>query len=122
MAFCERLGVGPFRVLQPEYSEKTYRGKPGNFKMRFAMTSLGPVDIELIEPLEGESVYTDFLKGRGGGIHHLAFDVPDLDAAVKTFKSLGVDVVMSGVRKGLRFAYLDAEEGGLVLELIERHG
>ena len=54
-------------------------------------------------------------------IHHLAFDVLDLDAAVKTFKSLGVDVVMSGVRKGLRFAYLDAEQGGLVLELIERH-
>lgn len=120
IAFYQKMGIGTFKIFQPEYYEKSYLGKQGNFTMKVAIASFGPIEIELIEPLGGESVYNHFLEERGGGIHHLAFDVPDLDGVAKKFKSLGVDVVMSGARKGLRFAYLNAKQGALMLELIER--
>jgi 4-hydroxyphenylpyruvate dioxygenase-like putative hemolysin len=121
ITFYEKMGVGPFKIFQPEYHEISYLGRQGNFRMKVAIASFGPIEIELIEPLAGESVYNQFLKERGGGIHHLAFDVSDLDGVAEKFKSLGVDVVMSGARKGLRFAYLNAKQGALILELIERN-
>ncbi len=121
IVFYEKMGIGPFKIFEPEYHEKSYLGRTGNFRMKIAMAPFGPIEIELIEPLEGESVYNQFLEERGGGIHHVAFGVRDLDAVAKKFKALGVDVVMSGARKGARFAYLNAKQGNLILELIERN-
>ena len=120
IAFYEKMGIGPFKIFEPEYHEKSYLGRTGNFRMKVAIAPFGPIEIELIEPLAGESVYNQFLEERGGGIHHVAFDVSDLDGVVKKFKGIGVDVIMSGARKGLRFVYLNAKQGDLILELIER--
>jgi methylmalonyl-CoA/ethylmalonyl-CoA epimerase len=115
----EILGIGPFRVLQPEYQEKSYMGQKGDFEMKFALAPLGPIEIELIEPLAGKSVYNDFLEKTGGGFHHLAYEVPDLAEALRMLGNLGLKEVMSGARKGLRFAYLQGESGP-IFELLER--
>ena len=45
--------------------------------------------IELITPSSKESKVTGFLEKTGGGIHHLAYEVPDIHEAIKHFKSLG---------------------------------
>ena len=119
--FFEKLGIGPFRLFEPEYDEKFYLGEKGDFKMKFALAPLGPIELELIEPLAGKSVYRDFLKKTGGGFHHLAYDVPDLAEAIEMLRALGMILTMSGARKGVRFAYLQGESGP-TLELIERKG
>ena len=115
----EILGIGPFRVLQPKYEEKSYLGQKGDFEMKFALASLGPIEIEIIEPLAGKSVYNEFLERTGGGFHHLAYKVPDLDEALRMLEKSGLKAVMSGARKGLRFAYLQGESGP-IFELVER--
>src|SRR5512133_865896 len=74
----EIFGIGPFRVIDwpPEGRtdiRKYYYGEPGNFTARMAFTELGPVELELIQPVEGESIWADFLREKGGGIHHLRF-------------------------------------------------
>jgi catechol 2,3-dioxygenase-like lactoylglutathione lyase family enzyme len=117
--FFEKLGIGPFRLFEPEYDEKFYLGEKGNFKMKFALASLGPIEIEIIEPLAGKSVYNEFLEKTGGGFHHLAYQVPDLDEALRMLEKSGLKGVMSGARKGLRFAYLQGEWGP-IFELVER--
>jgi len=115
----EILGIGPFRVLHPEYQEKSYLGQKGDFEMKFALASLGPIEIELIEPLGGKSVYNDFLEKTGGGFHHLAYEVSNLAEALRMLGDLGLKEVMSGARRGLRFAYVQGESGP-ILELVER--
>ena len=121
VAFYEKMGIGPFRIFKPEYHEKSYRDEKGDFEIKVAIASFGPIEIELIEPLRGATVYDDFLEKTGGGIHHVAFEVRNLDSLLREFRKLGVGVVMSGARKALRFVYLDAKQGNLILELIEKN-
>ena len=65
---------GPFEIFEHKYSELIYRGKPGNFRYRIAYGKIGPsLELEFIENLEGESIYTEFLRTRGEGLHHFGF-------------------------------------------------
>lgn len=78
------------------------------------------VNVELIEPLEGRSTYTEHLESNGEGIHHVgcfAYDHPH--RVVETYERAGIPVVQSGAFEGLEFWYLDMrrELEGLILEV-----
>jgi methylmalonyl-CoA epimerase len=47
------------------------------------------VYVEVLEPTDERSPVMNFLKKRGGGLHHLCFEVEDIDAAVKRFREEG---------------------------------
>lgn len=122
MAFyTDVMSVGPFKIFEPEYTDKTYRGKPGNFKMRIALAQLGALQFELIEPLEGDTIYDEFLEEKGGGLHHLGFDIENIEDRITAMKKMGIEVLMSGKRPGVAFAYMDTEPlTGIIVEFIER--
>jgi catechol 2,3-dioxygenase-like lactoylglutathione lyase family enzyme len=102
------FGWGPFEVFQHKYSELIYRGRPGNFRYRVALAQLSPsLELEFIENLEGESIYTEFLRERGEGMHHLGFMVDRIDTRIAAMKKLGIGVLQSGKRPGRSFAYMD---------------
>jgi len=71
MAAYWRVGVGPWRVYTygaPLVKDITYRGKPGNWRFLIALASLGAgFSLELIQPLSGESIYSEFLEHHGEG-------------------------------------------------------
>ena len=50
----------------------------GPFSYRVAFAVLGPIEMELIEVLEGNTIHADFLNTRGEGIHHIGFRVADM--------------------------------------------
>ncbi|MFC6938964.1 VOC family protein [Salinirubellus sp. GCM10025818] len=78
------------------------------------------VNVELIEPLEGESTYTEHLDSGGSGIHHVGcFAYDDPRAVVETYEAAGIPVIQSGRFEGLEFWYLDMTEelDGLMLEV-----
>jgi methylmalonyl-CoA/ethylmalonyl-CoA epimerase len=52
------------------------------YDMRFRMCRIGKVDFEIMEPTAERGVIWDFLQKRGEGLHHVAFAVPDLEAAM----------------------------------------
>ena len=122
------LGVGPWRVYTFEQSmarETSYRGRPGNFKMRIAVAQMGPWTLELIQPLEGESIYREHLDRAGGGVQHMGIRVDNLEEAVRQAEAMGFQVIQSARGHGLHgdggWAYLDTEkEFGVILELIEK--
>jgi methylmalonyl-CoA/ethylmalonyl-CoA epimerase len=122
------FGVGPWHFYtygQPLVKEMSYHGQPAEYKMRIALSYLGPLRIELIEPLEGDTVYADFVKEHGYGVHHFGILVQDMDAAVADAKSAGLEMIMDGAGFGLdgdgHYAYLNTEDKiGVTLELIER--
>jgi len=116
--------VGPWNVYtfaQPELTDTTVRGKPEIFSMKVALTNIGPLMFELIQPLEGESIYKEFLRKKEG-LHHIAFfKVEDVEEAIEHLKKQGISILQSGRWHGSYFAYMDTEKTlGMIIELIKR--
>lgn len=102
-----------------------YHGKPFEYKARIALSYLGQTRIEIIENLEGDTIYTDFIAKHGYGLQHLGIYVNDIEKALEEAKKAGFSVIMEGGGFGLDgdgyFAYLDTEnEFGISYELIQR--
>ena len=117
--------VGPcdvYTLAPPELTDTTVRGKPKPYSMKIALTTVGHLALELIQPLEGESIYKEFLAEKGEGLHHIAcFKVDDIDGVIKNLEGEGVGVLQSGRWQGGYFAYMDTEKAlGMVVELVKR--
>jgi catechol 2,3-dioxygenase-like lactoylglutathione lyase family enzyme len=122
------FGIGPFRFVEwpdrPE-SKYYYRGEEEHIRIKQAFVQLGDVEVELIQPLEGHSGYQDFLDQSGGGIHHVLFEVPDIDPVIQELAKAGVTVLQSGtgIRPGTRWALMDTQKLlGFLVELRHRPG
>jgi hypothetical protein len=121
------LGIGPWRAYTygpPLVKDMTYRGRPASFRMRVALAQAGPVIFELVEPVDGPSVYHELLEQHGEGIHHFGCIVPSLDAAIAEARAAGFEVIQSGRGYGVRgdggFAYLSTQDAlGATFEVIE---
>ncbi len=107
------LGIGPFRFVdwpldRPDM-RTFYKGQQVRFRLRLAFANLPNIELELIQPLEGDNGFVEMLNTRGEGVHHLLFDVPDPAAVVRSFAEAGIGVTMSGtgLRPGTSWAHLD---------------
>ena len=123
--FYERLGFGGMPVKDNLSGDRIYQGKAGEFRERLGFWQHGDRPFEWIQPLAGPSVEEEYLKAHSGGFHHLAFDVTDMDAAIKLLGDKGVRVSQSGSwnepRSQGRWAYFNTENyGGVTIELIWR--
>lgn len=126
--YWKLFGIGPWHIYtygKPLVKTMTYHGEPAEYKMRVALSYLGPTRIELIQPLEGETVYADFVREHGYGVHHFGVLVEDMEAALAEAKAAGIAMLMDGAGFGLEgdghYAYLDTEALiGVTIELIER--
>ena len=115
------LGLGPFTKVQIDYVDNFYYGQPVNPRWVTAFCSLGQIELEIIQPLAPPTLYNDFLKAQGEGIHHLGFDITDMDEKLALCQRIGIKVIQSGRCSNGRFAYLDTREvGGVIFELIQR--
>ncbi|MFN8091612.1 MAG: VOC family protein [Vicinamibacteria bacterium] len=124
-AYWEKLGLPEMSITHDWLSDLRFRDQPGKFDQRLGWHRHGTIAFEWIEPLRGPSVYEEHLDHHGEGFHHLAFDVPDMDAAIAAWDALGAKVVQSGAwgskgKKGSgRFAYVEADApGGVTIELL----
>ncbi len=78
--------------------------------------------VELLEPL-GEGFLSRFLERRGEGLHHIAYEVEDLEAALRTLKEAGVQLIDEAPRRGsagTRVAFVHPRGNrGVLTELVE---
>ncbi len=126
--YWKQFGIGPWHIYtygKPLVAHMTYRGQPADYAMRIALAWIGPLRIELIEPIGGDSVYADFVREHGYGIHHLGVLVDDMDAALAQADAAGLGMTMDGAGFGRdgdgHYAYLDTERDlGAIIELIAR--
>jgi catechol 2,3-dioxygenase-like lactoylglutathione lyase family enzyme len=87
-----------------------HRGRPADATLHLALGFLGDVQVELIEPVRGASIYSEFLDAGRSGLHHVAYLVPDVAAATATLEAAGLPCVADGVLAGdmrVEFAYFD---------------
>jgi len=124
----ERFGIGPWHFYtygKPLVARMTRHGEPCEYRMRLALANVGTMRIELIEPLEGDTVYAEFVRDHGYGVHHLGVLVDDMQAAFVLAREAGLEVTQDGAGFGPdgdgHYAYLDTEPlMGTTIELIER--
>ena len=95
----------------------SYRGAPADFVAHIALSYLGDMQLELIEPVRGQNIYSDFLRDQGPGLHHLCVEAENLerfDAALVDAAAQGAPVVQQGVIPGgMHFAYVAAPQAGV---------
>jgi catechol 2,3-dioxygenase-like lactoylglutathione lyase family enzyme len=118
----ETFGFGPFEIREVDYPKATYYGEPAGYRGKRAFFYLGPIQVELIELKDGKTIHEGFLKEKGEGIHHIAFQVKNLEEGKRKAKKAGLKVIQGFARPdGGGFAYLDSDKiGGVVFELIQR--
>ena len=92
-----------------------------DFKVKVATAEMGSMKLELLEPLNEESILAQFLRERGEGLHHIAFSVSNLDQVIAKFKAQGVEMLVGGRVEGLRWVYMDTSRkpGGVITEFLE---
>lgn len=92
----------------------TYRGRPADFTADISLAYSGDLQLELIRPLAGESLYAEHLERHGSGLHHVRIEVDDLAAAVAEARAAGHEVVQQGsmAAGGMEFAYVDTAAAG----------
>jgi methylmalonyl-CoA epimerase len=91
--------------------------------VRVAFLGSGETHVELVEPTGPDSPVSKFLATRGGGIHHIAFGVPDVDRALRDVEARGGRLIDRRGRPGARgrrvgFAHPLAF-GGVLVEFVE---
>jgi methylmalonyl-CoA/ethylmalonyl-CoA epimerase len=91
--------------------------------VRVAFVGTGSARLELIEPATRQSTIARFLEKRGSGLHHIAYRVPDIRAALADFESQGVQLIDREPRPGAGghlVAFLQPRTtGGVLVELVE---
>lgn len=118
----DSVGVGRFRVFEDiSFEDLRYRGQPAGFRVHLSLAYAGDVQIEVIQPLAGKSLYSEFLDSGRSGLHHMGFIVEDYERAVRDFEAQGYPVVQSGrFGEATRFAYFDTEAVcGSIMEIFQ---
>jgi catechol 2,3-dioxygenase-like lactoylglutathione lyase family enzyme len=116
----ERLGFGPFVKPQvPAGAEGLfYLGKPLESNLRAAGTQIGNMHLELIQPDDKPNPWSEFMNAKGEGIHHLGFQVEDVEKEVDRLTALGAEVPFIGKINGkIGAAYIDLKIANLIIEL-----
>jgi methylmalonyl-CoA/ethylmalonyl-CoA epimerase len=92
-------------------------------RVRTAFFPVGPSTLEYLESTDPEGPVGKFLEKKGPGIHHVAFEVDDVDGAVRELLAQGVRMIDKEPRAGAhgcRIAFIHpAETGGVLMELCQ---
>ena len=80
--------------------------------------------VELLESLGEDSPINNFLKKRGPGIHHVCFEVEDINSAIKELKENNISVLSEDAKRGAegyKIVFIHPKStGGILVELAEK--
>jgi methylmalonyl-CoA epimerase len=93
-------------------------------RTKVAFLPVGTSDVELVEPQDADSGLAKFLAKRGEGVHHICFEVDDIDAALTRLKEKGAQLIDETPRvnaKGMRYAFIHPTSAhGVLIELYQK--
>ncbi len=111
--YWEEYGIGPWGIYtfdKSTVSDMIIRNQRVDYAMRLAVTQIGGVQWELIEPLDEKSIYAEFLKEHGEGLHHVAFAVDNYDKVMTFLQGKGMGVLQGGTWQDLKYTYIESED------------
>ena len=93
-------------------------------KVRVAMLPIGDTRIELLEATSDDSPIAKFIEKRGGGIHHIAVEVENIEASLAKLKAEGMRLIDETPRIGAENCLVafvhPSSANGVLLELVQR--
>lgn len=92
-------------------------------KIKVAMIHVGDVEIELIQPTAPDTGVAKFLESRGEGVHHICFEVDDVDNELQAMAAKGVETIDKKGRVGLagKIGFLHPRSAkGVLIELAQK--
>ena len=121
--YAELLGMDAPEVrLSVPASPRTYRGQvqAQGTSVKVARFYLENIELELLEPVGGPSVWREVLEAAGPSVHHLGFVVPDAAATLAELEGRGYETIHRGTRpNGKPMGYADARgELGVLFEVM----
>jgi len=91
--------------------------------VRIAFLPTGESEIELVQPVTGDSGVARFLQKRGEGIHHICLEVDDIEQALADLQERGLQLIDETPRTGFqgeKFAFIHPKSThGVLIELYE---
>jgi methylmalonyl-CoA/ethylmalonyl-CoA epimerase len=113
--------LGFYRALGMELSGRETVEDQG---VHVAMLPIGESRIELLEPISSDSVVARFIERRGEGLHHICYEVEDIQSKIEQLRSEGFRVLDGYPRPGAGgrlVAFLHpVSANGVLVELVEK--
>ena len=106
--YYQSLGIATFK---PEFmldsstykDYKVYGKAPDTIdKTRMRLVQIGSLQLELVCPIEGEPIYKEFLKSKGEGFHHIAYETDDAKRDIRALQEKGINLIDEEPRQGAR--------------------
>jgi catechol 2,3-dioxygenase-like lactoylglutathione lyase family enzyme len=122
--YSSLLGIGPFTVRKVHTPETraTVHGQPAAYTLKFGYARTASIVLELVETVEGPTIYQEFLEAHGEGIHHVGFRCPaPLDAELDRWSKQGIQTLQVNRRDDPKYgwAYLDTHDRlGFIVEVV----
>jgi hypothetical protein len=124
-AYESTLG-GPRFLINRDVApnDQTYLGKPAELVFHAALAYVGNIQIEIIQPVQGETIYNECIENRTSGLvyHHVGYESPSLESYWDTYRQIeqaGCPAAQTGVFGETVYAYFDfRSEIGTYLEII----
>ncbi len=114
------FGLGPWHTQEcSAEKEELMIGEPP-YRIKHTWTELGPTLLELIQPLEGKSVWAEFIETKGEGLHHICFRFSNWDEVASKVQEQGCKMVHGGVFGRWHCGYFDIKPGGIIIEFEEK--
>ena len=100
-----------------------YKGTESKFTAKFCFFDLGNIELEIIQPLTGDTIWQDFLNEKGPGLHHIKFSVPSHEPTKKHFERNNIEISQRGSsvgkNAGKEWVFYDTDEKvGFAVELM----
>ena len=123
------FGIGPWHFYRYDRSLLSMMRRNGidtEYAMDVAVANAGATRLELVQPLQGNTIYHEFVSENGyGKVRHFGLAVDNMQESLEIARRAGFTVTMEGSGYGLdgdgHFAYLDTEAiFGITLGLMER--
>lgn len=104
----------------PDDNPTTYRSTQTDASCKLAFFNLENIQLELIQPVGGPSTWYDFLEETGGGIHHIAFWITDMEDHLQKLDGMGIKEIQRGGWTGGQYRYLETPgKMSIIVELLE---
>ncbi len=99
----------------------TYRGRPSDARVKMAFVKAANTQMEFLQPVGSGSAWQEGLDKYGEGVHHLGFEVQDLEKTIAAFEQEGIHVLQRGRYDSGdgSYVYLDSHDKlGIIIELL----
>jgi methylmalonyl-CoA/ethylmalonyl-CoA epimerase len=115
------LGLPKFQIIDVPNLETKFRDKSTKVDIKVGFSKLGTYELELIQWVNGDSIYKEFIEQGKEGLHHYGIYIDNLELYSTKMKEMGFQSVNASQFAALKWDYFDTTEVlGVCLEFIEK--